>query len=112
MVKRICRFCEKEFTARTTVTRYCGDDCAKKAYKARIRAKRINSCITETAIIKSLPMEEIRLKEYLTVKEVAALLGCSARSVYLYIGTGNISAVNLGQRITRVKRSEIDKLFS
>ena len=32
-VQKICQQCGKEFTARTTVTRCCGDACAKKAYK-------------------------------------------------------------------------------
>ncbi len=47
----------------------------------------------------------------MTVRDVATLLNCSLRTVYYYIESGNIKAVNLGQRITRVKRSEIDKLF-
>ena len=32
-VQRICEECGNEFTARTTVTRFCGDRCAKRAYK-------------------------------------------------------------------------------
>ena len=39
------------------------------------------------------------------------MLNCSVRSAYYYIESGTINAVNLGQRITRVKRSDIDKLF-
>jgi excisionase family DNA binding protein len=53
----------------------------------------------------------MKAKEFLTVREVARLLNCSVRSAYYYIESGTIKAVNLGQRITRVKRSEIDKLF-
>jgi excisionase family DNA binding protein len=58
------------------------------------------------------PIEQLKAKEFLTVSEVAQLLNCSIRSVYYYIDNGTISAVNLGQRMTRVKRSEIDKLFT
>jgi len=58
-----------------------------------------------------MPIEELKAKEFLTVREVARLLNCSLRTVYYYIEDGTIKAVNLGQRITRVKRSEIDKLF-
>ena len=65
----------------------------------------------ETQRIKNQPIEELKVKEFLTVRDVATLLHCSIRSVYYYIESGNIKAVNLGQRITRVKRSEIDKLF-
>ena len=59
-----------------------------------------------------LKVEELKNKEFLTVREVARLLNCSVRSTYYYIESGTIKAVNLGQRITRVKRSEIDKLFN
>ena len=110
-VQRICRYCGNEFTARTTVTRYCSDMCSKRAYKARLKAAKIESSNKETQRIKDQPIEELKAKEFLTVREVARLLNCSVRSAYYYIESGTIKAVNLGQRITRVKRSEIDKLF-
>ena len=110
-VQRICQHCGKEFTARTTVTQYCGDICAKRAYKARVKVSKIESSNKETQRIKSQPIEELKEKEFLTVREVARLLNCSVRSTYYYIESGTIKAVNLGQRVTRVKRSEIDKLF-
>ena len=110
-VQRICQHCGKEFTARTTVTQYCGDNCAKRAYKVRIKSNKIEASNLETFKIKTNSIQELKVKEFLTVRDVATLLNCSLRSVYYYIETGNIKAVNLGQRITRVKRSELDKLF-
>lgn len=110
-VQRICQHCGKEFTARTTVTQYCGDTCAKRAYKARERKIKVEESNKETLRIKNKPIEELKAKEFLTVREVAILLNCSVRSAYYYIESGTIKAVNLGQRITRIKRSEIDKLF-
>lgn len=110
-VQRICQHCGNEFTARTIVTRYCGNTCSKRAYKERIRASKIDSSNKETLRIKIQPFEELKSKEFLTVREVAHLLSCSVRSAYYYIQNGTIKAVNLGQRVTRVKRTEIDKLF-
>ncbi|HKK41291.1 MAG TPA: helix-turn-helix domain-containing protein [Bacteroidales bacterium] len=110
-VQRICQHCGKEFTARTTVTQYCSDTCSKRAYKARVRAGKVEQSNKETQRIKSQPMEELKAKEFLTVRDVSRLLNCSVRSVYYYIDKGTIKAVNLGKRVTRVKRSEIDKLF-
>jgi len=110
-VQRICQHCGNEFTARTTSTQYCGNTCSKRAYKARIRNAKVEVSNKETQRIKTKPIEELKAKEFLTVKDIASLLNCSIRTVYYYIETGNIKAVNLGQRITRVKRSEIDKLF-
>jgi len=111
-VKRICQHCGNEFTARTTVTQFCGDTCAKRAYKARVKVIKVEASNNETQRIKNQPIEVLKAKEFLTVREVANLLNCSVRSAYYYIESGNIKAVNLGQRITRVKRSEIDKLFN
>ncbi|MCA6434974.1 MAG: helix-turn-helix domain-containing protein [Bacteroidetes bacterium] len=110
-IQRICQYCGNEFTARTTVTQYCSDTCSKRAYKARLKAAKIESSNKETQRIKSQPIEELKAKEFLTVREVARLLNCSVRSAYYYIESGTIKAVNLGRRITRVKRAEIDKLF-
>ena len=111
-VQRICKNCGKEFTARTTVTKCCSDLCAKQYYKARVRASKIESSDQQTRLIKSKPLEDLKAKEFLTVREVATLLNCSIRSAYNYIEAGIIKAVNLGERVTRVKRSEIDKLFN
>ncbi|MFI0429222.1 helix-turn-helix domain-containing protein [Mariniflexile sp. HMF6888] len=110
-VQRICQYCEQEFTARTTVTKYCSHKCASRAYKDRTRKKKIQKSNAETTQIIKQPIEIVKAKEFLTVREVAQLLNCSIRSAYYYIKSGTISAVNLGERMTRVKRSEIDKLF-
>jgi excisionase family DNA binding protein len=110
-VKRICQHCGQEFIARTTKTLYCSHRCNSAAYKAKQRAGKVEQSNTETQRIKTQPIEELKAKEFLTVREVARLLNCSVRSAYYYIESGTIKAVNLGQRITRVKRSDIDKLF-
>ena len=111
-VQRICKHCSKEFTARTTVTQYCGDDCAKRAYKVRMRNNKIRSSNEETIQTLKMPLEQLKVKEFLTVREAAQLLNCSLRLLYYHIEHGKIKAVNLGQRLTRIKRSEIDNLFN
>ena len=110
-IERISEHCNKDFIAKTTVTRYCSDDCAKKAYKARKRAEKIGVSVAEIQQIRQKPIEDLKAREFLTVKNVAQLLNCSVRSVYCYIENGKIKATNIGQRLIRVKRSEIDKLF-
>ncbi len=110
-VQRICQHCGNEFTARTTVTRFCSHRCSSAAHKQKVRAGKVEKSNKQTQQIKTQPIEELKAKEFLTVREVARLLNCSVRSAYYYIESGTIKAVNLGQRITRVKRSEIDKLF-
>ena len=110
-VQRVCQHCGNEFTARTTVTQYCSDNCAKRAYKARQRQSKVEVSNKETLLIKTKPLEELKAKEFLTVREVSKLLNSSIRTTYRLIEQGNIKAVNLSQRKTLVKRTDIDKLF-
>ncbi len=110
-VQRICHQCGNEFTALTTATAYCSKQCNSKAYKAKIRAGKVEVSNKETKQIKNKPIEELKAKEFLSVRDVSKLIGCSVRTIYYHIENGNIKAVNIGQRITRVRRSDIDKLF-
>lgn len=110
-VTRICQFCEKEFTAKTTKTKFCSLSCGSKAYKKRTRQQKIATSNLETITIKSKPILELKDKEFLTVKEVSLLLGFSTMTIYRLINENKIAAYNFSQRMTVIKRSEIDALF-
>jgi len=110
-VQRICQHCGKEFTARTTVTRFCGDRCAKLAYKARKKAEKVEASNAETKLIKEKPIEKIKSKEFLTVRDVAKLINCSLPTAYRLINKGILKGVNFAQCKTTVHRSEIDKVL-
>lgn len=111
-LQRICRHCGKEFTARTTVTQFCGDACAKRAYKARIRDKKIEGSNRETEAVMIKPIETLKAKEFLSVREVSALIGCSRQNVYNLINQGRLKATNILKKKTIVRRSDLDKLLS
>jgi excisionase family DNA binding protein len=110
-VNKICQYCGKEFEARKTTSKTCSDHCAKMLYKQKLRTLRIEEATVETRLIKMKPIEDLKAKEFLTVREVAQLLNCSRQTVYDIINRGGLKAVNLKVKKTTVKRSEIDKLF-
>ena len=110
-ILRVCQHCGKDFTARTTTTLYCSHKCNSTAYKAKQRTSKVEASNTETIKAITRPIEQLKAKDFLTVREVANLLNCSVRTIYYNIESGNLKAVNLGERITRVKRSDLDKLF-
>jgi len=110
-IKRVCQHCGNEFTARTTKTKYCSLKCASRAYKQRVKAVKIGQSDAETKRILNEPIETIKAKEFLSVKDVSKLLGCSLRTAYRLVNDGTIKSVNLSERMTRVKRSELDKLL-
>ncbi|MDA9261766.1 helix-turn-helix domain-containing protein [Flavobacteriales bacterium] len=110
-IQRICEYCKNEFIAKTTVTKYCSHKCNQRHYKAKVKEQKIKKSNSETTKVRVQPIEVLKAKEFLTVREVSQLLNCSVRTAYNYIDSGTIKAVNLGQRMIRVKRSEIDNLF-
>ena len=114
-ILKICEFCGNEFIAKTTVTRFCNQKCAAKAYKVREREQKISKAIVETnkqkmLSVQDLNLESIKQKDFLSIKEAYTLLGLSERTFYRLMKAGTIQATKLGKR-TIIKRSVIDKLF-
>jgi excisionase family DNA binding protein len=110
-IKRNCEFCKSEFVAQRTNTRYCSLKCNSKHYKAKSRKKKIDDYNTKDKNVVTNDLDTLKTKEFLTAKEVSVLLNCSIRSVYYFIDNGSINAINLGSRMTRIKRSDIDGMF-
>ena len=110
-VQRICQHCGTEFTARTTVTKYCSHRCGSLANKAKKRAEKVQKSNTETKQVKTKPIEELKAKEFLTVSDVSKLIGCSRQNVYKLINTGKLKATNILEKKTIVRRCDLDKLF-
>ncbi len=110
-VKRICEYCEKEFIARTTVTRYCSSLCNKRDYKNRLRNDKIKANDKEVLATRNKVLEQIKLKEFLNINDTAILLDTSKRSVYRMIKRGTINSVNLAERKTIIRRTDIESLF-
>lgn len=118
-IKKICQHCGQEFIARTTVTKYCGDNCAKKAYKVKVRDEKIKSSEKQLALQKESikPKSDLnsyfalKTLDYLTVKEAALLLKCDCRTIYLMVKCKRLPAINLSQRKTRILKKDIDALF-
>jgi excisionase family DNA binding protein len=111
-VTKVCEYCNKDFEARKTTTKTCSDNCAKKLYKQRQRATKIEASNKEFIQIKRIPIEDIKAKEFLTVKETATLLNCSVRTAYRMVKQGSLKGVNLSQRLIRVRRTDFEKLFA
>ncbi len=111
-LEKTCLLCGNAFTAKTTVTQYCSDNCAKKAYKLRKRSAKIDTAIQQeqqkfpTPI--SLPVSQ---KDFLSIEEACQLLGASRWTIYRLIDKGEIKAGKLGSR-TIISRKAIDNIFN
>jgi excisionase family DNA binding protein len=111
-VQRICQHCGIEFTARTVSTRFCSHTCNRKAYKLSLKTSKIQASNIETKLIKEKPLDELKAKEFLSVRDVSKLIGCSRQNVYLLINTGKLKATNILIKKTIIRRSDLDKLLS
>lgn len=98
------------FTAKTTKTRYCSHKCNSRGYKANVKGLRIEISNIETNKLITSPIEEIKAKEFLSIKETYLLIGLSRRSLYRLIESKKLHIDKLGTR-TIIQRSEINKLF-
>jgi excisionase family DNA binding protein len=109
-VQRICQHCGNEFTARTTVTKYCSHNCSRKAHKERIKALKIEASNNETQQIKNRPIEELKAKDFLSIADTCKLVGISRRTVYRLIERGELTKGKAGTR-TIIRRSDLDQLL-
>ena len=107
-VQRVCQQCGKEFTAKTTVTQYCGDPCAKKAYKARGRAAKIEASNKETQRVRDRPVEDLKAQMFLSVADTCTLAGVSRRTIYRMIQRGALEVGKAGRR-TIISRAALDR---
>lgn len=110
-VQRICQFCQKEFTARTTVTKYCSHKCGSRAGKARARLGKIQTTNNEMVNMVIRETVDLTKQVFLTVKQVAKMLNSSPKAVYNMIDSGRLPSARISARKTWVRRSDIDELF-
>ena len=108
---RVCQYCGNEFTAKTTVTKYCSHRCSNAAYKKRDRDIKVEKSIIQTKAIITKPIEHIQVKEFLSIEETCQLLGVSRWTIWRAIKNKEIKATQIGQKRIIIKRSEIDRLF-
>ena len=112
LIKRICIYCGSDFVAQKTTTKYCSHKCNQRHYKVKAKAKKLEASNIETEAIRTKPVADLKQREFLSVAQVAKLIGCSRQNIYKLINTGKLKATNILQKKTIIRRSEIDKLIS
>jgi excisionase family DNA binding protein len=110
-IPKICIECNSSFIAKTTVTKFCSQKCAGRAYKKNKRNENL-------AIVQKLEYEKavgvdmalIQSKEYLSIKETCLLLGISRMSLYRYIKNKTIIPSSIGGKVI-IKKQVIINLI-
>lgn len=124
---KFCNHCGKAFIAQKTTTQFCGHPCASRAYKKRKREEKVNAEFKnqQSKIVSASPVvtteilsnpiagnhTNLREKEFLSILEVATLLGASRWTIQRMIKSNRLPVAKLGSR-TIIKRASIDNLFN
>lgn len=111
-IPRVCEYCSKPFEAKTVMTRFCSISCNNKALKERKKLEKER--VEKETLLKNYAnkIAEVQSREFISVPEATVMFGLSKDTVHRYIKRGIITGVNLGSRLTRVKRSDLEDLFS
>ena len=111
-IQKICQCCGKEFTAKTTVTRYCSHRCASTGYKNRVRDEKIENAAIKPSDPNLSPGQSpiINNRVYLNVQQTAELMGISRPTVNRYCASGKVPCVKINRKIF-IRRKDIDALF-
>lgn len=113
-IKKICQHCNSVFIARTTVTKFCSDVCAKANYKKRLKEEKID--VSRTATRRQvLPVSDStltvrdstkQLKELITLSELSAITGLSERTFYRLMKDHKFPRLKIGHRLL-FKKDEV-----
>ncbi|MEM9918641.1 MAG: helix-turn-helix domain-containing protein [Bacteroidota bacterium] len=109
-VQRICQQCGEEFTAKTSVTKFCGDRCAKRAYKARKRAEKIEASNKETKEAIQQPIIALQAKEFMSIADVCKVFGLSRTSLWRVIKSGKLKTGKFGRRVI-IRKADLQSIF-
>ena len=104
-IKRKCKVCGEVFLAKTLDSQYCSPKCSKVAWKRKKDAKEKNE--KQDRLAQHIP----DIREYVSVKEAVAMFGVERTTLYRLIKNGTVPAINVGKRLTRIKRSALETMF-
>ena len=102
---RKCKYCGKEFVARSGMQKYCCEECQTKAKEAR--KKRQQNLMNAVE-----PVIGLQNQEYLTFAKAAILMGCSRQYVYKLVNEGKLAASRISSRMAFIRKADIEKMLA
>lgn len=101
---RKCKYCGKEFVARSGMQKYCCEECQTKAKEARKKRQQDFMNAVE-------PVIGLQNQEYLTFAKAAILMGCSRQYVYKLVNEGKLVASRISSRMAFIRKADIEKML-
>lgn len=110
-IQKRCLWCGKSFIAHKMTTLYCSHSCNSKAYKEQKKKDKLAEYIEKEDLQPIPSIGCLGNKDFLSPTEVATLLGVSRATVYRYMASGLIRALQLKAR-TIIRRLDLEKIFN
>lgn len=123
---KICEHCGVKFIAQKMSTKFCSHRCASHAYKQKKREERVAIAnndiknqgvpplfrqeISESINPSNNNLSTLKEKEYLSLAEVAQLIGIERTTAYRYCTSGKLKCKKMNRKIF-IRRRDIDDLF-
>ena len=117
-INKVCQHCNKVFIAKTTVTKFCSDQCAKSNYKKRQKDARIevSQADTEQQLLESKQqgrsVSRDNSAEMVGTGGLSAATGLSERTIFRLIKDPAFPKVKIGKRLLFKKDAVIDYLIA
>jgi len=102
---RKCKYCGKEFMARSGMQKFCCEECQTKAKEARKKRQQDFMNAVE-------PVIDLQCQEYLTFAKAAILMGCSRQYVYKLVNEGKLAASRISSRMAFIRKADIEKMLA
>jgi excisionase family DNA binding protein len=116
-LKKICQHCGNVFTAKTTVTKFCCDDCAKRNYKLRKKKEAILASNNETqkVLLSETTNKPDKIvigeQELIDIKVLSAVTSIGERTLYRLVKDKEFPKIKIGRSLLFHKRTVIDYII-
>lgn len=117
-INKVCQHCDRVFIAKTTVTKFCSDQCAKSNYKKRQKDVRIEVSQADTERQLSKGKQQVKSAsvdssaEMVGIGGLSSVTGLSERTIFRLIKDPAFPRVKIGKRLLFKKDAVINYLTS
>lgn len=112
LLPKICEYCCKPFMAKTITTRFCSKECNNKCLKEKKKREEKEKKMLSILEARKEVIADIQTRPYVSVAEASKLFGISKDTIRRMVRKGAIPGMNLGLRLTRVDREQIERMFT
>ena len=105
-IRKKCKVCGKVFLAKTLESQFCSKRCGD------VYRKRLKGTSKREERLSQIILQIPEARKFISVKEAVAIFGVERDTIYRLIRKGKIPAINLGTRLIRIKKDDLEKLLS